>query len=202
MSRSFLASLALLLVFAACKGSPTEPKFSDAILTGTVTFLETGAPVADARVTAYLVQIKGYANAETRTDAAGRYFLTGFPGGQYSVAVYAPGADRAAWIDQYDLGPGTNTVNVQISASGCVTMSGRVYDVVTRAGISGAAITFLGQHVVSGADGSYALNLGCPPHPAGPSETITLEHPNYQRREYLISVPTFSTTSDIMMQPR
>lgn len=194
--------VSLALVFVACKGSPTEPKFDDAILTGTVTSLETGAPVADARVTAYLVQIRGNASAEARTDASGHYALTGIPGGQYSVAVYAPGASGASFIDQYDLGRGPNVVNFQISANGCVTMSGRVFDNVTRATVAGATITFFGQRVVSAGDGSFALHLGCPPRPTTPSEIITIEHPNYERREFTIGVPAYSTTSDIWLQPR
>lgn len=199
MSRALLV---FSLVLLACDKSPTEPKFPDAVLTGTVTYIESGAPVANARVTAFLVQIKGRAEGEARTDAQGRYSLTGIPGGQYSVAVYAPGAERASYIDQYDLGPGPNVVNFRLSAEGCATMSGRVIDIVSHAGVSGATISFFGQRVVSAAGGAYALHLGCPPRPTSVSETITIEHPNYQRREYLISVPTYSTTSDIVLQPR
>lgn len=194
--------VALSLVLLACDKSPTEPKFPEAVLTGTATYLESGAPVANARVTALLVQAGGRAEGEARTDAQGHYTLTGIPGGQYSVSVFEPGADRAAFIDQYDLGPGPNVVNFRLSAAGCVTMSGRVIDIVSQAGVSGATITFFGQRAVSAADGTYALHLGCPPRPTSVSDTIIIEHPNYQRREYLISVPTYSTTSDIVLQPR
>jgi len=199
MTRTLLVALALALI--ACRNSPTEPQFPDAVLTGRVTFIDTGAPVANARVTALLIQARGSAQGEARTDSEGRYSLS-VPGGQYSVAVFAPGAERAAFIDQYDLGPGPNTVNFQISANGCVTMSGRVIDVVSHAGVSGATITFFGQRAVSAADGAYALHLGCPPRPTAVSEPITIEHANYQRREYLIGVPTYSTTSDTVLQPR
>lgn len=200
MPRPLLVALTLLLL--ACDKSPTEPKFPDAVLTGTVTYIESGAPVVNARVTALLSQVRGRAEGEARTDAQGRYSLTGIPGGQYSVSVFAPGADRASFIDQYDLGPGPNVVNFRLSAEGCVTMSGRVVDIVSHAGVSGATITFFGQRAVSAAGGSYVLHLGCPPRPTSVSETITVEHPDYQRREYLISVPAYSTTSDIVLQPR
>jgi hypothetical protein len=201
MSRTPLVPLALALALVACNKSPTEPQFPDAVLTGTVTFVETGAPVANARVTALLTQIHGSAQGEARADAEGRYSLR-VPGGQYSVSVFEPGADRAALIDQYDLVPGRNPVNFRISADGCVTMSGRVIDIVSNMGVTGATITFFDQRVVSAADGAYALHLGCPPRPRTASEVITIEHPQYQRREFLIGVPTYSTTSDIVLQPR
>jgi hypothetical protein len=199
MPRTLLVALVLALI--ACQKSPTEPQFPDAVLTGSVTFIDTGAPVANARVTALLSQIHGWAQGEARTDSEGRYSLS-VPGGQYSVSVFAPGADRAAFIDQYDLVPGPNMVNFHISVNGCVTMSGRVIDIVSHAGVSGATITFFGQRVVSAADGAYTFHLGCPPRPTTVSENITIEHPNYQRREFHIAVPTYSTTYDIVLQPR
>lgn len=196
MPRLLLLSLALVL--AACKGnSPTEPHFPDATLTGVVTFVESGAPVADATVSVRMATETAFIQA--RTDAQGRYTLMALPG-TYTVRVFAPGASSPAFLDLIDIG-GTATRNFAISSAGCAIMSGRIIDQVSRAAIAGATITFFGQTAVSDAGGSYALHLGCPPRPHPVSEVITVDHPRYVRREFLISVPTYSTVADIFLQP-
>ena len=189
----------VLLALSACNGSPTEPQFPHGTLAGTVVFGESGQPAGGARVIATM--IAGTSTGEGLTDALGRYSLS-IPGGSYNVRVNAPGATTAALIVLIDIVPGPNAANFRISANGCAIVTGRVLDGVTRAPISGAAITFFGQRTVTAADGSYQMNLGCPPRPATVSETIVVDHPAYQRREYLVGVPTYSTTWDIYMQPR
>jgi hypothetical protein len=197
--RFLLIPFALFVILSACHGgSPTEPKFPEATLTGNVTYLENGAPAGGAHVT---VSMSGDTKAEAIADAQGRYSLHTI-GGSYVVSVFAPGSTHPAFIRLLDLGPTTTMQDFQISSNGCAIMAGRVLDGGTRAPIAGASIAFFGLATVSGSDGSYSLNLGCPPQPAHVSETIVVDHPGYQHREFLISVPTYSTTADIYLQPR
>lgn len=196
-----LVSLAVLLVLTACKqGSPTEPRFeANATLSGTVTRIEGGAPVAAARVTAHMLVVKGTdSSVEAFTDQSGHYSLSTI-GGTYVVSVFAPGATTPSYVQTIVIGL-TPMADFQISIPGCVTMSGRVVDANTHAGISGATIDFVGKHVVTAAEGSFLIYVGCPVRVS--SAMITIDHPNYLRREYLTSVPTYSTTTEIVLQPR
>ncbi|HJQ38631.1 MAG TPA: carboxypeptidase-like regulatory domain-containing protein [Thermoanaerobaculia bacterium] len=200
--RRLLASLALLLVFTACKqGSPTEPRIElSATLRGTVINAETGAPIAGARVAARMVVVKGEAYfVEGLTDASGNYALTTVSG-MYILQVFAPGATSPSHVQQISIGF-TQAADFRISLIGCVTMTGRVIDGSNvRLGISGATIDFAGQHVVTAADGSFRFELGCPP--ATDRANMILEHPSYQRREFVASIPRYSTTTEIVLEPR
>ena len=198
-----LVSLSLVLsLLAACnRSSPTEPSLEGtATLSGVVSYAETGAPVAGARVAAFMAVVKGTPRSgEAVTDVAGRYSLS-VPSGTYIVSVFAPGATSQSFVQSIVIG-GTAFSNFQISANGCVTLSGRVVDGNTMAGISGATIDFLGQHVVTGEDGRYRMDLGCPPTGSG-NQPIAVDHPDYQRREWLRSVPTASSVGDIVLVRR
>jgi hypothetical protein len=198
---SLFLVLSLVLLAACNRSSPTEPSFEGtATLSGVVSYAETGAPVSGARVTAFMPVVKGTPRSgEAVTDVVGRYSLS-VPGGTYIVSVYVPGATTQSFVQSIVIG-GTSFTNFEISANGCVTLSGRVVNANTQAGISGATIDFLGQHVVTGADGQYRMDLGCPPAGSG-NQTIVVDHPNYQRREWLRNVPTASSVGDIVLVPR
>ncbi|HJQ38632.1 MAG TPA: carboxypeptidase regulatory-like domain-containing protein [Thermoanaerobaculia bacterium] len=198
---SLFLVLSLVLLAACNRSSPTEPSFEGtATLSGVVSYAETGAPVAGARVTAFMTVVKGTPNSgEAVTDATGRYSLS-VPGGTYIVSVFAPGATTHSFIPTIVIG-GSSFSNFEISANGCVTLSGRVVDANTHAGIPGATIDFLGRHVVTGEDGLYRMDLGCPPAGSG-NQTIVVDHPNYQHREWLRSIPTASSVSEIVLVPR
>ncbi len=202
MPRTLLVFLAFFLVFTACKqGTPTEPRLEpNATLSGTVFNAETGAPIAGARVAARMVVVKGEAYfVEGVTDASGTYALTTVSG-MYILSVFAPGATSPSFVQSISIGF-TPAADFRISLIGCVTMTGRVVDGSNvRLGISGATIDFAGQHVVTAADGSFRFELGCPP--ATDRATMVIEHPNYQRRELVASIPRHSTTSEIVLEPR
>jgi hypothetical protein len=197
-----LVLLALALSLIACHGSPTEPAPPRATLAGTVSFFE-GGPAAGATVRASMNMFSGTPETpspETVTDEQGRYSLT-LNAGQHTVSVRAPGATSTSRIQIIEVPPGTTTANFEVSSSGCAIINGRIMDGVKYTPISGATVSFLGQTMISGSDGAYRFNLGCPP-PAKVSDTMIVDHPSYQRREFVLGVPTWSMTTDIWLLPR
>lgn len=189
----------LLFLLLACHGeSPTAPLESNAVITGRVTYAENGVPVLGARVWAAMSM--GPGADDQVTDANGNYTLH-LIGGTYVVEVFAPGATAPSFVELFVVRLGQETKNFAISSLGCVTVSGRVLDGVTYAGISGATITFEGQRVVSEGDGTYELQLGCG-RTTRTTSTIVIEHPAYQRREYVTDAPLYSTRRDIYLQPK
>jgi len=191
--------LVFLLVLTACKNSPTEPEAVFGTVNGTITYAESGAPVVNARVTAHMAGSNSF--GESYTGADGHYSITVI-GGTYTIQVFAPGSPNIAFQELVVIAPGTQVFDFPISVNRCATMSGRVIDQVTRAPIAGATLSFFGLTTVSNADGGYRFDLGCPPQPTRVSETIIIEHPSYQRREFLIGVPTYSTILDMFLQPK
>jgi hypothetical protein len=98
--------------------------------------------------------------------------------------------------------PGPNVLDLEISANSCAVISGFVRDDNTRQGIAGATVSLFGATATSRGDGSYELSLGCPPRPTGTRYIMILEHPAWERREILSSVPTYSTTWELLMHRR
>ena len=168
---------------------------------GQVTFVENGAPAVNARVTAsnsypYNVQL------ETRTDSSGRYAFENLLGGEYFVAVYRPDSNEIGATRLILLGGLNNTLDLQISANRCAWFNGFVRDGVTQRGIAGVMMSFFGKAATTNSDGSFSILLGCPPVPTANPYPMIVEHPNYQRREFLLSVRTYTTTNEIIMMPR
>lgn len=107
----------LVLLLTACRETPTEPVFGrTGMLSGRVVFLETGAPVAGARVVAHQSP-PGMNGGETISDAEGAYALRNLIGGHYSILVYAPDSDAIAYLTSVDLFPGRNALDLHIAAT-------------------------------------------------------------------------------------
>ena len=194
--------LLLSCVLFACHGhSPTEPEIPKGGLSGRVTFIESAAPVINARITAGFSAIN--ARAETRTDSSGRYRFDSLPfGDQYVVIAYLPDSTEIGATRLAIVGKESSSLDLQMSSSHCAWFNGFVRDQNTHHGISGAMMSFFGKTMTTNADGSFSILLGCPPVPSSSSYPIVIEHPDYQRREFLLGVPSYTTTNDIFLMPR
>jgi hypothetical protein len=193
--------LLVLVLLTACRESPTEPKFEGtATLGGRVTYVETGAPAAGARVRAS-ASPPGTTNVETVVDASGSYRFTNLIGGSYAVSVFLPDSNDLAYLRLIDIGGNALTLDFEISANRCVTITGIVTDRITRRGIEGAVVSHIGQVATTDAQGFYKLELGCPPPRDGMNHLWSIRHPQYQPREFNTPVPTYSTRRDAVLDP-
>ncbi len=130
-------------------------------LTGEVTLITTGAPVADATVELVARdQLPGAPRPHTtRTDALGRYRIEGVSAGPYWLHV-TPRDARPERFDELEFNDAEHRLHDVVVEPG-VVVRGRVLDAVTRRPVANARIS--DDHVQripalhSGADGRFEL---------------------------------------------
>lgn len=199
--RPLVPIVSILLLLAACNGSPTEPRFEAmGTLNGRVVFVESGAPAAGARIVASQ-SWPGTIRAEGVADAAGNYGLRNLGAGDYVVSVYAPGSQAIAFLRTILIQGVANNLDVQISGNQCVTIDGTATDRITRRPVSGAIITYGSHSAMTGIDGAFSVSLGCPPPDVGARLTWSVRHPQYHPREFPWPVPSYSTTNEVVLDP-
>jgi hypothetical protein len=162
---SFLAALAVLL--AGC-GEPQKPTSPSPVLPpppglvviyGRVLDFKTNSGVANATIKFYTPPLDATAGTVV-TDDAGVYSVF-LPPGTYNPRINGD-------TPQYNRGiirPVGTTYLADYFINGddnCVMFYGTIRSATTAAMIAGATITFLGRTQVTGSDGSYRLDLGCP----------------------------------------
>jgi Carboxypeptidase regulatory-like domain len=192
-----LAAAALL---GACHGpeapvapvvpaTPSQPAV--VAVFGHVVDLKTSAGVANAAIKFYIPPFDATAG-EVATDETGYYQLL-LPPGTYNPRINGPGPDSnrgtirpvgASYLADYF-----------VNGNNCVMFYGTIRSAATGALIAGATIAFVGRTQISGGDGSYQIDLGCPTGsaPFGTGTTfMVVSNPGYvtqqpwgNRREFL-----------------
>lgn len=145
---------------------------------GHVRDFKTNAGVGNATIKFYTPPLDVTAGT-VASDDAGNYSLL-LPPGTYNPRIggdtphYNRGTIRpvgSAYLADYF-----------INGDNCVMFYGTIRSATTAALIEGATITFLGRTQITGSDGSYRLDLGCPtgPLPFGTGTTfMVVNSPGY-----------------------
>jgi hypothetical protein len=206
--------IAIAVLFAACHRheSPTAPELplplgalGDSTLTGQVKSAE-GQTVASVRLKAY----KAASDIEYGglTDANGQYFIGDMWHGDYTIVVYLPNDPNPFTSLRMTVQRGDNYKLIllphgTLPAPGCTYVSGHVTDAISGAPVQSAQIAFFEHVTSSAADGSYVIDLGCPPN-ADPTARYVLrvEHPSYSTSIIDSGIPDRSWLMDVHMQPR
>ncbi len=134
------------------------------VIAGRVYDADTGAGVADVDLTAF-TEDDGPNRSEIRTDASGRYRITGLGDARYYVMPQrTPGYGSPGWFEQKQVAakPGQTVDGVDFALSRGVRIAGRVVDNSGRP-VEGArveGITDMGQQrrtAVSGGNGAFEV---------------------------------------------
>jgi hypothetical protein len=66
----------------------------------------------------------------------------------------------------------------------CISRYGTLFDARTLRPVAGATVTLVGRTTLSGSDGWYRIDVGCPPmpQPGGNTTDLNVTHPNYTPR--------------------
>jgi len=154
--------LAILTVCAsACSGAPTSPS-GPARVTGRVVDYLTGAGVPGASVTfgqavfSDAIHFTVSAPHAAVADASGSYAVSLPAAARYDVVIdggLIGSAEITAPSYRGDLFARTGT---------CVARYGTLADAETRRPIANAAVSVAGGSAITGADGWYRIDLGCP----------------------------------------
>ena len=166
-----LAVLVVLTVACDKPQAPTQPSSADVRISGRTLDFATTAGVSGATV--------AFGDMTTMTDAAGSYTLTIPAIGRYEPMVDGRwmGISRvtgSAYRGDFLVRPGT-----------CVSRYGTLADARTRTPVVGATVKFVGPGIndsaVSGLDGWYRIDLGCPANGLVGFNTtlISVSHPSY-----------------------
>jgi hypothetical protein len=142
----------------------------------------------------------------TTTDSAGRYSVSLPIADLYQVGEAQPvqtGLDAIVYVP-----PGQYRTDLITGTSECPIMSGFVFDASTSKPVADATVFWVDTNGVSGADGSYVVNLGCRNNGYGyGTSSWSVTHPAYKsqsgydtRREFLIKGALFRR--DFAIMPR
>jgi hypothetical protein len=164
----------LILLAAACGGqkTPVEPS-GVAVVSGHVVDFEAGVGISGVTV--------AFGETTAVTGAGGSYTLALPIGGLYEPLVDgAPaGTSRvtATYRGDFLVRPGT-----------CISRYGTLSDRRTLRPVSGATVSLGGQKVMSGPDGWYRVDLGCPSDGLIGFNTtfISASHPDYMDQSQVV----------------
>ena len=182
MMRARCALLAALLVFPACGSgemdSPVGPSSTQVTFSGRLLDYVTQVPVAGALVT--FAPFDDLASQPAVTDNDGRYTLTVPRTGLFMITVDGVSAGSARVNGRAYRG------DLFISKGTCISRYGLVIDSKMLRPVAGATVQ-LGQKMVTGADGWYRLDLGCPAvvFPGG-TTVMAVTHPRYEQRVVVV----------------
>jgi hypothetical protein len=162
-----LAVVVVLVLAVGCdKQPPTGPSSSGVTVSGRVLNFATNTGVSGATV--------AFGDVTTMTDAGGSYTLA-LP----AIGLYEPLVD-SEWMGSTRVTL-TYRGDLLVRAGMCVSRYGTLIDAGTLRPIAGATVRLSGQNAVSGSDGWYRIDLGCPANGLVGFNTteIVVSHPNY-----------------------
>ena len=167
-----LAVVVLLVLAVGCdKQSSTGPSSSGVTVSGRVLNFATNTGVSGATV--------AFGEVTTMTEGGGSYTLA-VP----AIGLYEPLVD-GDWMGSTRVTL-TYRGDLLVRAGTCVSRYGTLTDAGTLRPIAGATVTLSGQIAVSGSDGWYRIDLGCPANGLVGFNTteIVVSHPNYMDQSY------------------
>lgn len=176
-----LLSVALMLVACSC-GHRTSTGSTPSVvgIHGRVLDFRTGVGVPDAMVEFADQYQRGGGRAPT--DANGSYVMS-VPGpGSYVVFVDGQRVGRSQVTETGYRG------DLLVRGGTCVSRYGALSDARTLSPVAGATVTIFRQTAVSGRDGWYRLDLGCPAEGTIGFNTtfMSVTHPRYASLEQVV----------------
>jgi hypothetical protein len=210
-------TLAAAVLLAGCGSSdparnlpPTAPTPSGPLqvrVYGSVVDFTTNTPVPRASIDFYIQGLPTIARSVI-TDAAGFYDVSLTRGVKYNPRINGPDVDS----NRGTIIPVAKQTQADYMVNGgtCIVFYGTIRDAITGEPVSGAMVRFGATPHLSGSDGSYRLDFGCPT-PATPWRSIgttfmTVTSPGYvtqspfgTRAEF---IPGYRTQRiDVALQP-
>jgi carboxypeptidase family protein len=166
-----LAVAAVVVLTVGCDRQQTPSGPSSVGVSGRVIDFSSGVGVSGASVV--------FGETTAMTDANGKYTIDHLASGQYEPRV------DGAWMGQSRVtGPGYRG-DLLVRPGTCVSRYGTLADARTRRPVAGAIVGFVGPglnaRTVSGLDGWYRIDLGCPANGLVGFNTtaLSVSHPNY-----------------------
>jgi hypothetical protein len=167
--RSLALALSAFVTISCGGGTPNGPSTNG--ISGQVIDFGSGVGVSGASVV--------FGERTAMTDATGRYRIANLANGQYE-----PRVDGVQVGQSRVTGPGYRG-DLLVRSGTCVSRYGTLADAGTQRPIAGATVAIFGPGLnvttVSGSDGWYRIDLGCPANGLVGSNTTDLRvsHPNY-----------------------
>jgi hypothetical protein len=168
-----LAVVVLLVLAVGCdRRLSTGPSSGGVSVSGRVLNFATNTGVSGATV--------AFGDVTTVTDAGGSYTLA-----LAAIGLYEPLVDGASISSRVRVTGSTYRGDFLVRAGTCVSRYGTIADAGTLRPIVGATVRFngpgLSDSAVSGSDGWYRIDLGCPANGLVGFNTtfIVVSHPNY-----------------------
>jgi hypothetical protein len=167
--RALGLALSAFIAVSCDGGTPDGP--SNNGISGQVIDFASGAGVAGSSVV--------FGQQTALTDASGRYRIANLANGQYE-----PRVDGVQMGQSRVTGPGYRG-DLLVRPGTCVSRYGSLADAGTQRPIAGGTVAIVGPgldvRTVSGSDGWYRIDLGCPANGQVGSNTTDLRvsHPNY-----------------------
>jgi len=129
------------------------------------------------------------ADAQATTDASGAFTLIVQPG-SYFVAI------DGVFAGSVHVAPADARGDLLARWGTCVSRYGVIADSQTRRPVAGARVTLAGQTVISGGDGWYRIDLGCPANGLVGFNTtfITVSHADYGNTCQVVGRGVFGTS--------
>lgn len=192
--------VALALTLAACGSDRiTGPSNATVTFSGSVLDYQTNAPVAGATVT--------YTQDAFNTNAL-RVSATTAPDGRYTLTVPSPGRytillDNAIAGQGFVHGPAYRG-DLYPASGNCISRYGLVINTPFRRPLAEATVQLTSVSIVTGADGWYRIDLGCPSvvFPGG-TTLISAEHRNFERLSRVVGRGVVGIQRiDLEMTPR
>ena len=157
----------------------TAGSLSPGTITGKVTDAATGTAVSGATVS--------YSGGGTTTDPDGTYTLANAPAGEHTVTYAATGL--ATTTRQVTVTPGGTSV-VDVALSPPATVTGRVTDATSGAGISGATVSVGTRTASTDGTGAYTLT-GVP----SGSQAVAASATGYEAAVKTVNLPAGGTVT-------
>jgi hypothetical protein len=200
--------LAAMAFIAACGSSdssnaqpptaPTPPTGPAQVrVFGRVVDFTTNAAVPGASIDFYITGIPVIASSVI-TDASGRYSVSLSRGVRYNPRINGPDVDS----NRGTIRPVAKETEADYLVNGgtCIVFYGTVRDAVSGEPLSGASVGFGANPQMTGADGSYRLDLGCPT-PANPWRSIGTTFLTVNKAGYVTQSP-YGTRSEFLPSAR
>jgi hypothetical protein len=188
--RPYVPAVAFLVI-SACGGTATEPSARTPRISGTVVDFTTGAGVPGISVQ--------FGDAATMSDGSGKYAVT-LP----AIGMYQPFVDGAPAGSSFVVSNNYRG-DFLVRTGTCVARYGTITDRAWHRPLRGATVSLAQTTAITGTDGWYRIDLGCPASGLIGFNTtfISVTHPDYVDASQGVGRGISGVRRlDIRMQPR